>query len=443
MKLCIIGTGYIGLVGATVFSDWGNEVIGVDVDKKKIERIQAGDMPIYEPGLSELVLKNVENKHLRFTTDLEDGVRNSEIIFICVGTPQDHDGSANLSYVYAAAKEIATHINDYKVIVVKSTVPVGTNEQVKRIISENIKKGIEFDVVSNPEFLREGSSVEDMMNTDRTVLGSDSKRALEKMKALYQHLNSPIVECDLRSAELIKYASNSFLATKITFINEISQLCEKTGADVSMVAKGMGLDKRIGPRFLNAGLGYGGSCFPKDVSALYKTSMDYGYHFKILDSVISANEAQKNAYIYKIVHMYGENLTGKTFACLGLSFKDNTDDVRESVAIKVIRALRGMGAKINAYDPKALETGKKELGDSSIEYFTSPYKAVMGVDAICILTEWQEFGSLDLDMVRKSVRWPVIFDGRNKVDSFEALKNGFAYYGIGRKSTSDTTPGVQ
>ncbi len=432
MKLCIIGTGYIGLVGATVFSDWGNEVIGVDVDKKKIEKIQSGDMPIYEPGLSELVLKNVENKRLKFTTDLEAGVKNSEIIFICVGTPQDHDGSANLSYVYGVAKEIAAHINDYKVIVVKSTVPVGTNEKVKQIIKENIKSNVEFDVVSNPEFLREGSSVEDMMNTDRTVIGSDSVRALEKMKLLYAHLNSPIVECDLRSAELIKYASNSFLATKITFINEISQLCEKTGADVTMVAQGMGLDKRIGSRFLNAGLGYGGSCFPKDVSALYKTSMDYGYHFKILDSVISANDNQKNAYVYKIVHEFGDNLSGKTFACLGLSFKDNTDDVRESVAIKVIRALRGMGANIRVYDPKAMETGKRDLGDSNIVYCDDAYDVISGSDALCILTEWKEFAGLDLEKVKKLSKGINLFDGRNMIKSAEAKKHGFRYHGIGK-----------
>ena len=304
MKLAIIGTGYIGLVGAAVFADWGNEVIGIDIDLKKIERIKSGDMPIYEPGLSELVLNNISAKRLDFTTSLPKGIKDAEVVFICVGTPQGDDGSANLNYVWSVAKEIGENLDEYKVIVVKSTVPVGTNERVKEIIKENLKNNVRFDVVSNPEFLREGSSIEDMQNTDRTVVGYDSERALKVMRKLYSSIESPLVECDLRSAELIKYASNAFLATKISFINEIAQLCEKAGANVQTVAKGMGLDKRIGNHFLNAGLGYGGSCFPKDVAALYKTSTDMAYDFKLLRSVMEVNHRQRINYVKKIEYFF-------------------------------------------------------------------------------------------------------------------------------------------
>ncbi|OGC45182.1 UDP-glucose 6-dehydrogenase [candidate division WWE3 bacterium RBG_19FT_COMBO_34_6] len=434
MKLAIIGTGYIGLVGAAVFADWGNEVIGIDIDLKKIERIKSGDMPIYEPGLSELVLNNISAKRLDFTTSLPKGIKDAEVVFICVGTPQGDDGSANLNYVWSVAKEIGENLDEYKVIVVKSTVPVGTNERVKEIIKENLKNNVRFDVVSNPEFLREGSSIEDMQNTDRTVVGYDSERALKVMRKLYSSIESPLVECDLRSAELIKYASNAFLATKISFINEIAQLCEKAGANVQTVAKGMGLDKRIGNHFLNAGLGYGGSCFPKDVAALYKTSTDMAYDFKLLRSVMEVNHRQRINYVKKIEYSFGKNLSGKTVACLGLAFKNNTDDIRESVAIKTIRIIRGLGAKIKVYDPQAVENAKNDLGLSNVEYTKNAYDCVKNADALCILTEWEEFKLLDYKKVKSLMKGSKIFDGRNLLKQDEVEKLGFEYFAIGKIS---------
>ncbi len=434
MKVCVIGTGYIGIVGAAVFADWGNEVVGVDIDAAKIERIKKGDMPIYEPGLRELILENASAKRLFFTTSLKEGIRDAEIVYICVGTPENPDGSANLNYVFDVAEEIAKNLNGYKVIVTKSTVPIGTNEKIKEIIAKNTSTGITFDVVSNPEFLREGSSVEDMKKTDRTIIGSDSKKALDIMKRFYQHLDAPIIECDLRSAEMVKYASNTFLATKIKFINELATLCEQTGADVTMVAKGMGLDKRIGAAFLNAGIGYGGSCFPKDVAALFYTSMDHAHNFRILKSVIDANEMQKYHYIHKIISEYGENLSGKTFSCLGLAFKNNTDDIRESVAIKVVRLLRGMGATLRVFDPQATNNARKVLGEANIVYCNSDIESFKDVDGICILTEWAEFGVINLAQVKKIVKGAVIFDGRNLLDPAAVKEAGFKYYGVGKKA---------
>ena len=434
MDIAVIGTGYIGIVGAAVFADWGNNVTGIDIDKKKINKIKSGVMPIYEPGLAEIVLKNIKEKRLQFTTSLAEGIKNAEIIFICVGTPQSDDGAANLSSVWKVAQEIGKNLEKYKVIAVKSTVPVGTNEKVKEIISANLKKDISFDVVSNPEFLREGTSIEDMQNTDRTVLGFENFKvnAVEIMKKLYAHLDAPIVECDLRSAELIKYASNAFLATKISFINEIAQLCERAGADVVTVAKGMGLDNRIGPKFLNAGIGYGGSCFPKDVSALYKTSTDRAYDFKLLRGVMEVNELQKDYFMAKITKYFGHNLSGKTLACLGMSFKSNTDDVRESISIKIIRNLRGMGAKIKVYDPQAMETGAAELGEDNITYCKSEYDAIKDADALCVLTEWGQFKELNLAKVKKLLKDNVIFDGRNMLDKEIVQEEGFTYFAIGR-----------
>ncbi len=434
MKLCVIGTGYVGLVGAAIFADWGNDVIGVDIDAKKIEKIKSGEMPIYEPGLAEIVLKNIEDKRLIFTTSLAEGMKDAEIVFICVGTPQSDSGSADLSAVWAVAKEIGENLKDYKVIVTKSTVPVGTNEKVRQIVKENLKTKVEFDVASNPEFLREGCSVEDMKNTDRTVIGSDSKKALDIMKKLYEHLGSPIVEADLRSAEMIKYASNAFLATKISFINEIGQLCEKAAADVSVVAYGMGLDKRIGRHFLNAGIGYGGSCFPKDVAALYRTSTDQAYDFKLLRSVMEVNVLQRTHFVKKVTRKYGRNLSGKTFACLGLAFKGDTDDIRESVSLEVIRTLRGMGATIRAYDPEAMENAKKELGDANIEYAKDMYDAAKGADAIFILTEWKEFAGIDLKKVKSLMNEAVIYDGRNLLSKEDVESAGFNYFAIGKRT---------
>jgi len=429
MKICVIGTGYVGLVGSAVFSDWGHQVIGVDNNPQKLEMIQRGEMPIYEPGLKELVLKNISNGNLKFTNSIKDGIQEAEIIFICVGTPMDLDGRADLKYIYEVADEISKHLNEPKIISIKSTVPVGTNRKVREYIKS--KTNIDFFSVSVPEFLREGSSIEDMNKTDRTVIGSNSSEAIEKVASLFSHLNSPIVKCDLESAELIKYAANSFLATKISFINEISQICDLTGANVSRVAEGMGLDSRIGPKFLNASIGYGGSCFPKDVQALFSTSSDLGYSFQILDSVMKANKNQKYTFIQKIKKVYGENLSGKRIAVWGLAFKNDTDDVRESVAIEVVRILRGMGASINAYDPAALETGKQVLGESSIVYSSSKEECLENADFLVILTEWKEFIVSDLSLFSK-LNDKTIFDGRNLLDKNTLSDSGIKYFCIGK-----------
>jgi UDPglucose 6-dehydrogenase len=432
MKLCVIGTGYVGLVGAAIFSDWGNDVVGVDIDSSKIERIKSGDMPIYEPGLSEIVLKNIAEKRLTFTTSLPEGIKDAEVVFICVGTPQSDNGAADLSSVWGVAKEIGEHLDNYKVIVTKSTVPVGTNEKVKQIVQSNLKNPVDFDVASNPEFLREGSSVEDMRNTDRTVVGTETERAMEVMRRLYSNLEAPFVAADLRSAEMIKYASNSFLATKISFINEIAQMCEKVGADVSTVAMGMGLDKRIGKHFLNAGIGYGGSCFPKDVAALYKTSTDNAYDFKLLRSVMEVNKLQQKHFLKKATRTLSENLSGKTLAVLGLAFKGDTDDIRESVSVEIVRALRGLGAIVKVYDPEAMENAKRVLGEVNITYCLDEYEAVKGSDALFILTEWKQFKDLDLMKLKELLAAPVIFDGRNLLDKDKVKENGFSYFAVGK-----------
>jgi len=450
MNICVIGTGYVGLVGAAIFSDWGNNVIGVDIDSEKIDRIKKGDMPIYEPGLSEIVLKNISEGRLSFTTSLPEGVKNSEVVFICVGTPQSDTGDADLSAVWKVASEIGKCLDGYKVIVTKSTVPVGTNEKVKKVIKENLTYTVDFDIASNPEFLREGYSVEDMQHPDRTVIGSDSERALSIMKSLYEHLGRPIVECDLKSAEMVKYASNAFLASKISFINEMAQICERSGADVSVVSKGMGLDSRIGPKFLNAGIGYGGSCFPKDVAALYKTSSDQAYDFKLLRGVMEVNEIQKNYFMSKITRYFGSNLSGKTFGVLGLAFKENTDDIRDSVAIAIVKILRGLGANIKAYDPEAMYNAKKSLGETSIKYCLDKYEVMEGAEALLILTEWKEFANIELEKVASLLKNKVIFDGRNLLDRKKVESSGFTYFAVGKRTAGlemldkrpSGTPGV-
>ncbi len=434
MKICVIGTGYVGLVGAAIFSDWGNTVVGVDKDQNKIERIKTGEMPIYEPGLSEVVLKNIKEGRLSFMTSTPEGIREAEVVFICVGTPQSDSGAADLSAVWEVAKEIGQNINSYKVIVVKSTVPVGTNERVKRIIQDNLTSNYEFDVASNPEFLREGCSVDDMRNPDRNVIGSDSPKALEILRSVYSHLGRPVVECDLRSAELIKYASNAFLAAKISFINEMAQVCERSGADVSVVAKGMGLDKRVGPYFLNAGIGYGGSCFPKDVAALYKTSSDQDYNFNLVRGIMDVNKLQKEYFLQKVTRFYGKNLSGKKFAVLGLAFKNDTDDIRDSVAIEVVKVLRGCGATLSVYDPQAMFNSKQALGEVNIKYCLDKYETLDGADALFILTEWKEFASLDLEKVKLLLREPVIFDGRNLLDWRKVEAYGFTYFAVGKRT---------
>ncbi len=434
MNIAVIGTGYVGLVGAAVFAQWGNRVMGIDIDQQKIKKIKKGAMPIYESGLSKIVLNNIKEKRLKFTTSLAEGITGAEIVFICVGTPQSDTGAADLSSVWEVAKEIGKNLKEYKVIVIKSTVPVGTNERVKKIIKENLRTKVAFDVASNPEFLREGSSVEDMQNSDRTIIGSDSKKTLKVLHELYAHLGSPIVECDLRSAEMIKYASNAFLATKISFINEIAQLCERAGADVSTVSEGMGLDKRIGTAFLKAGIGYGGSCFPKDVAALYRTSSDQAYDFKLLRGVMEVNKLQHTYFLNKVAKFYGDNLSGKTFACLGLAFKGNTDDIRDSVSIEVIKRLRGWGAKLKVFDPEATVNAKKVLGEQNIMYCANEGETVKGSDALFILTEWDQFRELDLIKVKKALKSPVIFDGRNLINKNLAEELGFVYFAVGKNT---------
>ncbi|MFH1955719.1 MAG: UDP-glucose/GDP-mannose dehydrogenase family protein [Patescibacteria group bacterium] len=431
MKISVIGTGYVGLVTGAVFADWGHTVICADIDKKKIKLLKKGSMPIYEEGLKELVVRNVKEGRLFFTTEVEDAIKKSETIFIAVGTPSNQGGSADLTAVSAVANAIGENLNFYKIIVTKSTVPVGTNEKIKQIIADNVHLD-KFDVVSNPEFLREGTAIFDANNVDRVVLGSDSKKALDKIATLYTHLNVPIIKSDFRSAELIKYASNAFLATKISFINEIARICDKTKADVKVVADGMGYDKRIGRSFLNAGLGYGGSCFPKDVEALYRTSSDQEYDFRLLRGVMDVNERQKYFFVEKITDYFG-NLSGKTLACLGTAFKNNTDDIRKSVAIEVIKILRGEGAKIRVFDPAALQNAKTILGNDVVYYAKDIYDAIEGADGICILTEWQEFALLDLDKVKKISSVKVIFDGRNILDPQKVKEVGFEYVGIGRR----------
>jgi len=371
---------------------------------------------------------------LFFTTSLIEGMEDAEVIFICVGTPQSDTGAADLSAVWKVAEEIGQNIKSYKVIVTKSTVPVGTNEKVSEIIKQNLKFDVEYDVASNPEFLREGSSVEDMKNTDRTVIGSNSDRALEVLRALYSHLSAPIVETDLRSAEMIKYASNAFLATKISFINEIAQLCERAGSDVTEVARGMGLDSRIGPKFLNAGIGYGGSCFPKDVAALYKTSTDEAYDFTLLRGVMEVNKIQHENFVRKAKKFFGQNMSDKTFACLGLAFKGDTDDIRMSVSMEVITKLRGYGAQIKAFDPEGMVNAKKVLGKENVEYCLDEYEAIEKADALFLLTEWDRFARLDLDRVKSLLKKPVIFDGRNLLNKKEVESKGFTYFAVGKRT---------
>ncbi|MBU0649738.1 UDP-glucose/GDP-mannose dehydrogenase family protein, partial [Patescibacteria group bacterium] len=428
--------------GATVFADKGHTVVGVDKDQPKISKILQGEMPIYEPGLEELVAKNIKAGRLKFTTSLASGVKESDIIFICVGTPQGDTGAADLTAVMNVAKEIAKNIEGYKIIVIKSTVPVGTNERVEQVLKEHLPKNGKIDVVSNPEFLREGTAIEDMKNTHRTVVGAKSERALKAMRQLYKDFNAPIVECDLRSAELIKYTSNALLATKISFINEIGQLCEKAGANVQTVAYGVGLDKRIGQAFLNVtGVGYGGSCFPKDVAALYKTSTDQAYDFKLLRSVMEVNELQKQNFLNKIVKAMGENLSDLTICCLGLAFKNNTDDIRESGAIKIVRLLRGQGARLRVYDPAAMPNTREVLGSDGIYYAKDEYDAVKEADAICILTEWEQFALLDLVKIKKLMRGKLIFDARNLLDQKAVESQDFIYFAVGKRTNGYTEDG--
>jgi UDPglucose 6-dehydrogenase len=431
MNICVVGTGYVGLVTGAVFADLGNDVMCVDNDRAKIASLQARRMPIYEPGLEEMVSRNVEDGRLSFTTDLASGVRHSDVIFIAVGTPPRDSGATDLSQVEAVAAEIARAMDRYKVVVNKSTVPVGTGEFVREVITRHQPKPIEFDVVSNPEFLREGSAIEDTLRPDRIVIGAPTQQVAMTLVELYAPLERPMIITDLPSAEVIKYASNAFLAAKIAFINAIANICEAAGADVSQVMKGMGLDSRIGTQFLQPGLGYGGSCFPKDVDSLIHTAARLGYDFKLLRSVVEINKERAQHLVDMMQKTLGP-LDDRTIAVLGLAFKPNTDDMREAKSLEVIRLLTAAGAQVRTYDPVAMDNARPLVPDGVV-FSDSAYDAADGADAIALLTEWNEFKFLNLERLRKLLRRPMIFDGRNLYEPERMRRLGFEYYSIGRK----------
>ncbi|WP_274476440.1 UDP-glucose dehydrogenase family protein [Mangrovimonas aestuarii] len=432
MKISVIGTGYVGLVTGTCLAETGNEVLCIDIDENKVKQMQQGEVPIYEPHLDVLFERNISDNRLKFSTSLKEGLDHGEIIFLALPTPEDEDGSADLKYVLGVADEIGKMISEYKVIVDKSTVPVGTADRVREVIAKNAK--VDFDVVSNPEFLREGFAVDDFLKPERIVIGSSSERATALMEKLYKpyvRSGNPILIMDERSAELTKYAANSFLATKITFMNEIANFCEKVGADVDKVRIGMGTDSRIGKRFLFPGIGYGGSCFPKDVKALHKSAKDSDYDFKILKSVIDVNAKQKTVLLPKVEHYFGGNLKGKKIAIWGLAFKPETDDIREAPALEIIDLLLSKGAEVIAFDPEAMPNVERKLGDA-IAFADGMYEALDGADALVICTEWSIFRTPDLSSVKKLLANPVVFDGRNLYDTQEMTTEGFDYFSIGR-----------
>lgn len=440
MKLAVIGTGYVGLVSGTCFADSGNDVICVDNDPKKLEALRNGEIPIYEPGLEVLFDRSVREKRLHFTDDLENAVKQAEVIFLCLPTPPGADGQADLSFVLDVAAKIAPLMNEYKVIVNKSTVPVGTAEKVRMTIGAGTSQ--EFDVVSNPEFLREGAAVDDFLKPERVIIGSTSERAIEIMKSLYEPFvrsGNPIITMDEKSSELTKYAANAFLATKISFMNEVANVCEHVGANIDDIRRGIGTDSRIGKRFLFAGIGYGGSCFPKDVQALDYTADEHKYNFNILKSVISVNERQKLSIVEKIKSFYNNGeIKGKTFGVWGLSFKPETDDIREAPSLYIIRALIDLGAQIKAYDPEAIETFKEAFGEDSskIKFCEDQSEVLKDADALIICTEWNEFRRPSFARFTELMKSPVIFDGRNLYDLKEAEKAGLTYFSVGRKSVN-------
>lgn len=433
MKICVIGTGYVGLVAGACLADMGNYVICVDNNKDKIEKLQNSIVPIYEPGLEELIKVNKSENRLHFTTDITSAVQKSEVCFIAVGTPQGEDGSADLQYVFQVAESIAKSMNGYKVIVDKSTVPVGTAEKVSKIIKDNTD--YDFDVVSNPEFLKQGSAVDDFLSPDRVVIGSNSNKASAIMQEIYSpffRTGNRVIVMDVKSAEMTKYASNSFLAVKISFMNEIANLCEKVGADAEMVRVGMSTDSRIGNKFLFPGLGYGGSCFPKDVKALVKTGSENDCEMSIIKSADNVNKKQRQYFIDKITKKFGEDLSGKIFAVWGLAFKPKTNDMREAPAITVINALLEKGAKVQAYDPKAMESAEFIFGDK-ISYAKNSYDALKNSDALLLLTEWNEFRHPDFDIIKNLMKTPIIFDGRNQYNRSRITSRGFEYICMGNK----------
>ncbi|MBK9688950.1 MAG: UDP-glucose/GDP-mannose dehydrogenase family protein [Saprospiraceae bacterium] len=433
MNIAVVGTGYVGLVTGTCFAETGNHVVCIDIDAHKVQRMQNGEVPIYEPGLETLFERNTKAGRLSFTTDLKEGIKQAKIIFLALPTPPGEDGSADLKYILQVAADLSGMIEDYKVIVDKSTVPVGTAEKVQAILEEKLSADL-FDVVSNPEFLREGVAVDDFLKPDRVVIGVNSKRAEETMLRLYEPFvrqGNPIIVMDIRSAELTKYAANAYLATRISFMNEIANLCERLGADVDHVRKGMGSDTRIGKRFLFPGVGYGGSCFPKDVMALSKAAGDVDYKFRILDAVMTVNEKQKEVLFDKINRYFKGDVKGKTIAVWGLAFKPETDDIREAPAITLIRQLQEQGAQVKAYDPEAMENFRNQV-TSEVQYCEDMYEALDGADALAVITEWSVFRMPDFDLIKSKLSQAAVFDGRNVYSVQEMEKLGFHYESIGR-----------
>jgi len=439
MKIAVIGTGYVGLVSGTCFAETGIDVTCIDIDQKKIDNLHKGIMPIYEPGLEELVLKNMEKGRLHFSTSIAEGIKDAETIFIAVGTPPGEDGSADLKYVLAVAKAIGENLQNYTVVVTKSTVPVGTSEKVKAEVKKALdarKSTQDFDVASNPEFLKEGAAIDDFGKPDRIVVGIESKKAEDVMKKLYKPFlmnGHPLLFMDIRSSEMTKYAANSMLATKISFMNDVANLCELVGADVNMVRKGIGSDARIGTRFIYPGVGYGGSCFPKDVKALIKTAKQYGYDMRVLNAVEDVNDSQKEVLFNKITKQFGADLKGKTFGMWGLSFKPKTDDMREAPSLVIIESILKAGGKVKAYDPVAMHEAEKTLGDS-ITYCKDENETLIDIDALLVVTEWPEFRSPNFTVMAKLMKGKVIFDGRNVFDLAEVKELGFDYHCIGIKT---------
>ncbi|MFY7910851.1 MAG: UDP-glucose dehydrogenase family protein [Emticicia sp.] len=435
MKIAVVGTGYVGLVTGTCFAETGNQVTCVDIDERKVEKLRKGKLTIYEPGLDVIFDRNTKEGRLKFTTNLAEGIKDAQVIFLALPTPPGEDGSADLKYILGVANDLGPLLENYAVIIDKSTVPVGTAEKVRERVAKNAK--VEFDVVSNPEFLREGVAVEDFMKPDRVVIGTTSEKAKKVMEKLYAPLvrqGNPIIFMDERSAEMTKYAANAFLAMKITFMNEIANLCEKAGANVDDIRRGIGTDSRIGKRFLFAGIGYGGSCFPKDVQALEKTANEFDYDFKILKSVMKVNEKQKTKMMPHVKAYFDGDLKGKTIALWGLAFKPHTDDIREAPALYNIKELRKAGAKVVVYDPEAMENVRGVVG-KKVKYAKSPYEAIEGADALMIMTEWPEFRTPDFDKMEAALKNKVIFDGRNLYELKDMRDLGYTYFSVGRPLT--------
>ncbi len=433
MNICVVGVGYVGLVTGTCFAELGLNVTCVDNDQRKIDMLMGGKVPIYEPGLEEMVAKNSREGRLSFTSDLREGVSKALVVFIAVGTPQGDDGSANLQYVWEVARSIGETMTDYKVVVTKSTVPVGTGQKVAEIIRQNQAKSVNFDVVSNPEFLREGSAIEDFMRPNRVVVGADSDQAQAIMKDLYAPLyllETPFVITNVETAEMIKYASNAFLATKISFINEMANICEKVGADVNLVAKGMGLDRRIGPKFLHAGPGYGGSCFPKDTAAIASIAKEHGYRFQIVEAVMAVNHHQRLVMVEKIKDALGGELEGRTVASLGLTFKPNTDDMRDAPSLVILDRLMKGGAKVRAFDPAGMAEAAQML--PGVKMCDHAYHAAKGADCLVLMTEWNQFRNLDWGRLKAAVKQPVVVDLRNVYSPERVREEGFTYHSVGR-----------